>query len=328
MKAHPPVSLSGVVPDLAIEAHEMLQGRHEGEITGVSLVKEHFSSGCLSTIKVLNEQGAQAMGKPIGTYITIEAPSILDSGRGGCQPVVDALIKALKEILPAGEQYTILVAGLGNARSIPDALGPMVTSRLVATRYLFTLNDPSITKGLRSLAVITPGVTGVTGVEAAEILEGLIALVRPDCLLCIDALAAGDLSRLHNTIQLSDTGIRPGSGIGNKRKSIDKETVGIPVLAIGVPTVVQAGVIANKALTVLTQRLEQKDGETAGPLLISQQQRDEVINEILQPFGGSLMVTPKEIDEQADHTAQIIAKAITLAVHPGLKAKDLEYFLH
>ncbi|MEL7622910.1 MAG: GPR endopeptidase [Clostridiales bacterium] len=328
MKAHPPVSLSDIKPDLAIEAHEMFQGQHEGEIPGVSLVKENFSLGCRSTIKVLDDQGAQAMGKPIGTYITIEAPTILDSDRSDHEPVVEALVKALKEILPDKEQYTILVAGLGNARSTPDALGPMVTSRLVATRYLFTLNDPAMTEGLRSVSIITPGVTGVTGVETAEILEGLISQMQPDCLICIDALAAGELSRLHNTIQLSDTGIHPGSGIGNMRKRINKETVGIPVLAIGVPTVVQAGIIANKALTILTDRLEHTGDKSSMPLLITQKQREEVINEILQPFGGSLMVTPKEIDEQVDHTAQIIAKAITLAVHPGLEPEDLEYFLH
>ncbi|MEA4891508.1 MAG: GPR endopeptidase [Peptococcaceae bacterium] len=323
-----PFSLGKPSWDLAIEAHEFLQGSHEGEIPGVSLEKFPFPQGMTSVIKVLDQQGAGIIGKPLGTYITIEAPELMDSDRRDHQDIVLALCEALKKILPQQEDYSILVAGLGNPRSTPDALGPMVTSRLMATRHLYSFNDPNLVNGLRSLAISTPGVTGITGLETAEVLEGLVRQLKPDVLLCVDALAAGDLGRLHNTIQLADSGIHPGSGIGNMRKEINQTTLGIPVLAIGVPTVVQAGIIANKALSLLADGLKQPTGKGTFPYMVSQEQKEQVINQILEPFGGSLMVTPKEVDEQVDHTAQIIAKAITLAVHPGIKPEDVECFLH
>lgn len=322
-----PFSLSNRPWDLAIEAHEYVQGSHEGEIPGVSLEKFPFPQGMTSVIKVLNDQGAEAIGKPLGTYITIEAPELMDSDRRDHEDIVLALCEALQRILPQQEDYSILVAGLGNPRSTPDALGPMVTSRLLATRHLYHFNDPSLVEGLRSLAVSSPGVTGITGLETAEVLEGLVRQLKPDVLLCVDALAAGDLGRLHNTIQLTDAGIHPGSGIGNMRKEINQAALGIPVLAIGVPTVVQAGIIANKAINLLAEGLKQPE-KGALPYLVSQEQKERVINEILEPFGGNLMVTPKEVDEQVDHTAQIIAKAITLAVHPGIEPEDVECFLH
>ena len=323
-----PFSLAQHSWDLAIEAHEYIQGSHEGEIPGVSFEKFPFPQGMTSVIKVLNEEGERAMGKPRGIYITLEAPELLDSDRREHQDIVLALCQALQRILPQKEDYSILVAGLGNPRSTPDALGPMVTSRLLATRHLYTLGDPSLVEGLRSLAVSSPGVTGITGLETAEVLEGLVRQLKPDVLLCVDALAAGDLGRLHNTIQLTDAGIHPGSGIGNMRKEINRTILGIPVLAIGVPTVVQAGIIANKALNLLAEGLKQPGEKNVLPYLVSQEQKEQVINQILEPFGGSLMVTPKEVDEQMDHTAQIIAKAITLAVHPGIEPEDVDCFLH
>jgi spore protease len=315
-------------PDLAIEAHEMLQSKHDGEIPGVSLEKTEFSQGTTAIIRILNEEGAAAMGKPQGTYITLEAPKLSETDRTQHEPIVSALCEALKTIMSLKEQASVLIAGLGNNLTIPDALGPMVTSRLLATRHLFIYGDASLTEGLRSIALITPGVTGTTGLETAEILEALVKQMEPDCLLCIDALAAGELSRLHNTIQLTDAGIHPGSGIGNKRKSINKDTIGIPVIALGVPTVVGADIIAYHAIDALISILEKPQSKREMPLLVSKEHRETIVQQILEPFGGQLMVTPKDIDEQVDHTAQIIAKALTLAIHPSVTYEDAEYYLH
>jgi spore protease len=316
-------------PDLAIEAHALLTDQHEGEISGVSFEQEDFEQGTTTTIKVLNEQGASAMGKPLGTYITIEAHNLSETDRSQHEPIVTALANALKKVLPFtdDDNSSILVVGLGNERAIPDALGPMAVGRLLATRHLYLHGDPSMTEGLRNLSLIIPGVMGTTGLETAEILMGLVAQLKPDCLLCVDALAAGELSRLHNTIQLTDAGIHPGSGIGNMRKQINHESIGIPVIAIGVPTVVEAGVIANKALLSIQEDLE-RPGKNNIPCLVTEQRRQEIVSHILEPFGGRLMVTPKDIDEQVDHIAQIIAKAITFCVHPHMQYDEIEYFLH
>jgi len=314
-------------PDLAIEAHALIKEEHEGEIPGVSFAKTEFELGTTTTIKVLNEEGAAAMGKPLGTYITIEAKKLSDTDRSEHQPIVLALAQALKEILPLKNNSSVLIAGLGNARAIPDALGPMVVNRLLATRHIFLYGEPNMTEGLRNVSLIVPGVTGVTGLETAEILKGLIGQLKPDCLLCIDALAASDFSRLHNTIQLTDAGIHPGSGIGNMRRQINQDTMGVPVIAIGVPTVVDAGVIVKKALTAAQEDFE-RPGKNNMPCLITEQRRQAIVDQILEPFGGRLMVTPKDIDEQVDHIAQIIAKAVTFSVHPEMEYDEIEYFLH
>jgi spore protease len=316
--------LMNIPLDLALESHEILS--QEGEISGVSLEKTHFAHGEISTIQVLNEQGAEAIGKPQGAYVTLESEALRIMDREAHSALVSTLRDILNRMLELPENAAVLCCGLGNPTAVSDALGPMVASRLLATRGLFE-TAPELCAGLRDVSVISPGVSGATGIETAEILEALIDKIHPDILICIDALSAGSLSRLNATIQLSDTGIYPGSGVGNRRKSISRQTVGIPVLALGVPTVVSAGVIAHQAMEALMDHLSRQT-VSGRRHEIRRQEIKSIIEGVLEPFGGHLTVTPKEVDEQIRNLAHIIASAITLALHPGIQAKDVALYLH
>jgi spore protease len=316
--------LMNIPLDLALESHEILS--REGEISGVSLEKTPFAHGEISRIQVLNEQGAAAIGKPQGAYVTLESEALRIMDREAHASLVSALRDILDHMLALPENATVLCCGLGNPMAISDALGPMVANRLLATRGVFE-TAPEICTGLRDVSVISPGVSGATGIETAEILEALIDKTHPDILICIDALSASSLSRLNATIQLSDTGIYPGSGVGNRRKSISRQTVGIPVLALGVPTVVSAGIIAHQAMEALIDHLS-RQRMPEGRHEIRPQEVQSIIEGVLEPFGGQLTVTPKEVDEQIRNLAHIIASAITLALHPGIQPEDAALYMH
>jgi len=183
-------------------------------------------------------------------------------------------------------------------------------------------------QGLRPVSVLAPGVLGLTGIETAEIIKGIVDRLRPDLLIAIDSLAAGSVERINATIQIATTGINPGSGVGNQRVGINQQTMGIPVIAIGVPTVVHAGIIAHQAMEKLLEHLRSTPPlhnlyQGLQPIAIEQ-----MISKVLEPFGGQLMVTPKEIDEQITNTAKIIARSLTLALHPGVDPEHVDEYLN
>jgi spore protease len=328
MKKSELYKLMGIQLDLAVEAHEILRGEVGREIPGVKMDEERYENAVVKTITILDEQGAQIMGRPPGIYVTLESSEIRDNNKMVHKQIGEILANKLKEILPLREDSTVLIVGLGNWNATPDALGPKVVELSMATRHLFHYAPEELRKGLRSVCVLAPGVLGLTGIETAEIIKGTVDRVQPDLVICIDALAAGSVERINSSLQVATTGINPGSGVGNKRIGINQETMGVPVVAIGVPTVVHAGIIAHQAMEKLFNHLQttpalQDVYHALRPVAVN-----EMINDVLEPFGGQLMVTPKEIDEQISNTARIIAMALAMALHPGMPENEVEHYLH
>lgn len=276
--------------DLALERREM---HSDEEIRGVTVSIEESGSCRATVIEITDEKGAQVIGKPCGKYITLEADSFPDSEllSDGRLPL---LVKSLRSLLP--ERGTVLVAALGNTDITPDAIGPKCAEGILATRHI-----PSEAKRelklppLRDVAVISPGVTGKTGIETAEIISGITEKIKPSCLIVIDALAARSVTRLGTTIQLCDTGIEPGSGVGNRRRAINKKSLGVPVIAIGIPTVVDAATLCFD--------------------LTGQTPSDSVFSD--------MMVTPKDTDIITSAGARLIALGINCALQENLSPEEI-----
>lgn len=320
-------NLLGINLDLAVEAHELLRGEAGREIPGVKMDEENYDHSTVKLITILDEQGEQIMGRAKGTYITLESPELRINNKMIHKDISEIFAEKLKQILPLRDDSVILVVGLGNWNATPDALGPKVVNYSMATRHLFQYAPQELQQGLRSVCVLAPGVLGITGIETAEIIKGTVDRIKPDLLICIDALAAGSVERINSTIQVSTTGISPGSGVGNKRLGINEETMGVPVIAIGVPTVVHASIIAHQAMEQLFAHLQttpalQQVYAGLQPVAIN-----EIINKVLEPFGGQLMVTPKEVDDQISFTAKVIATSLALALHPGMPPDQVEHYL-
>lgn len=292
--------------DLAVEEQERFP-KDEIEIAGVVIEKEqHKDDGiAVSTVVITDGNGAKKMQKPMGTYITLEF-----CGTAHKETIANYLIGILEKLVRKLEQdenkqyQNFLVLGLGNRLATPDALGPCVLEEI-------EMNRPILAKqklGKRTICGIAPGVMGQTGMESREIIDGIIKNVHPDLLFVVDALASRSIHRLCTTVQITDAGICPGSGIGNNRNEISKETVHIPVIAIGVPTVVDAGTIVYESL----EQSLQKEGYT-----------DQDIQQFFQCVEGGLLqgffVTPKEIDEKVQITAEIISQAINSFIRAKAK---------
>jgi len=315
--------------DLAVEARELYKGR---EIPGVRVDEKHLEGIKVTKVKILNEEGEKAMGKPVGDYITIEAPGLIERDLDLEEEVAKVLADIIKEIANLTENTQVLVVGLGNWNVTPDALGPRVVSNIVVTRHLKEYAPQQFGDEIRSVSAISPGVLGITGIETAEILKGVVDRIKPDLIITIDALASRRLERLSTTIQISNTGISPGSGIGNRRLSITEQSLGIPVIAIGVPTVVDAVTIANDTIEYLTEELLKQTKEES-PFYevlknMSQQEKYSLIQEVLTPYVHNLVVTPKEIDLLVKNISSIISRGINLALQPGLTEKEMNQLLH
>lgn len=305
--------------DLALEARDLIRGATGREIPGVIEEKQSFPQGTVTVIKIMDKQAESVMGKPQGTYITIEAPDLRFKSPEVQTGVADVLALNLKNLLKVSEKGTVLIIGLGNWQATPDALGPTVVKDSLVTRHLH-LHMPQMVENYRSVCTFAPGVLGITGIETAEIIKGIVEKVQPSIIIAIDALAATNISRLGTTIQIGDTGIAPGSGVNNKRMGINYQTMGVPVIAIGVPTVVNAAMIVQLAFETYNQKT---GGRTPFPL----NQSNQIIQEILAPFQGSLIVTPREIDDLILNAGRTITRGITLALHPEAKKEDLESML-
>lgn len=315
--------------DLAVEARELYKGR---EIPGVRVDEKHLEGIKVTKVKILNEEGEKAMGKPVGDYITIEAPGLIERDLDLEEEVAKVLADIIREIANLTENTQVLVVGLGNWNVTPDALGPRVVSNIVVTRHLKEYAPQQFGDEIRSVSAISPGVLGITGIETAEILKGVVDRIKPDLIITIDALASRRLERLSTTIQISNTGISPGSGIGNRRLSITEQSLGIPVIAIGVPTVVDAVTIANDTIEYLTEELLKHTKEES-PFYevlknMSQQEKYSLIQEVLTPYVHNLVVTPKEIDLLVRNIASIISRGINLALQPGLTEREMNQLLH
>lgn len=308
--------------DLALEEREGLKEQAK-EVSGVSFRKWKGKTEevQITEVKVLNETGAKALGKPVGTYLTLEADRLLLPDEDFHSEISDELAAVLKSLAeqalkkPEGEEkgkndslkqpQIILVAGLGNQSVTPDSLGPR------------TVGNLSISQSATGLKAIAPGVMAQTGMETAQILSGIIHEIKPDLVIAIDALAARSIRRLGTTIQLTDTGIHPGSGVGNHRHSLTKETLGIPVLAIGVPTVVGAAAIVHDTVSALLGVLDsQETTKNVGNWIENMDPEDQyiLIRELLEPEFGSLYVTPPDIDQRIKQLSFTISEGIHRAV--------------
>jgi len=317
--------------DLAIELRENICTGQDEEISGVEmLVEEDELFGVTVTwVKVTNEAGASAIGKPIGNYVTLESQCMKENDPEAHEEIVKILARKLGHLHKLPQDAVILVIGLGNRQVTPDALGPKVCEKLLVTRHLEGAVPLDIEGELRGVCALAPGVMGITGIETAEIVKGVTQRVKPDLIIAIDALAARRTSRINATIQISDTGINPGAGMGNKRVSINESTMGVPVIAIGVPTVVDAATLVNDAMDNMLGAIAEAAPE-GGPfyeMLANMQETDRygLITEILSP--GNMFVTPKEVDAVIVRLAKIIADTLNIALHPGITREDVNRYL-
>ncbi len=303
--------------DLALEQKERFEADHV-EVQGVVLEEDYDKEReiKITTVRIETENGARIMRKPVGTYITIEAPDMAVPDNDYHKEVAQVAEKYLKQIFPFGEkECSVLVAGLGNRKVTPDALGPYVVDNLKITRHVikeygkYAMGEENI----NAVSAVAPGVMGQTGMETLEILQGIVRETKPDVLVVIDALAARNSKRLNRTIQISDTGIYPGSGVGNHRNAITEETMGIPVIAIGVPTVVDAATIVNDTMENLIAALESSD-TLRGVGVVMQgynaAEKYELVKELISPHLNGLFVTPKDIDDTLKRISYTVSEAL------------------
>jgi len=307
--------------DLALEAHELARGRTGREIPGVAVHRETYPHATVTIVRVLDERAETVMGKPRGTYVTIEAPVMRENNRQAHREVVRTVGAQLASLLRINDDAQVLLVGLGNWHATPDSLGPKVVDYSLITRHLYRYAPQELKGGIRPVCAIAPGVLGTTGIETSEIIRGLVEKIQPALIIAIDALAAQNVNRIATTVQMADTGIQPGSGVGTMpRAGINRETMGTEVIAMGVPTVVRADTIARDALQHYLMRQATIANRPYQPP--NREFVDEVVEGVLAPFGAHLMVTPKEIDELIENAARILAGGIAAALHRSLTAEE------
>ena len=303
--------------DMADEATAIYKGK-KSYIDGVDTQYLNEGSISISKVYITNENGEREIGKPIGTYVTIDSPDIRSNDEMACEKTIELLTRELKEMMNLKEDSTVLVVGLGNWNVTPDALGPKVVSMLKVTRHLFQNLPESAPDDTSPMCAISPGVLGITGIETGEIVKGVVDMVKPDIVVAIDALASRRMDRISTSIQIANTGISPGSGIGNKRMALDESSLGVPVIAIGVPTVVDAATVANDAIELLIECIDKNLDDDAKlksfVKVFDTDGRYPLIKEVLTPYVGDLVVTPKEVDGIIEEVSGIIANSINNAV--------------
>lgn len=317
--------------DLAIEASaiENLKSANS-KINGIETNTFSENNITVTEVKITNKDGEKSVGKPIGTYVTLEVPELREDITKAYDNARKLLTDELKKFIALDKVHTVLVVGLGNRFVTPDALGPKVIDKLLVTRHLYGVLPDEITQKMHSLCAISPGVLGITGIETGEIIRGVADKIKPDIIIAIDALASRKTSRISTTFQIGDTGIVPGSGIGNKRHALNRETIGVPVIAIGVPTVIEAASMANDAIDMLVEAVKtsaDKNSEIYRSMIaFDNENRYKLISELLVPSGSDLIVTPKEVDSIIDEVSGIIADSINSAIN-GETAKILGQIL-
>lgn len=305
--------------DLASERREIYQKAYniQGQIDGIESESKNISDKIkLEKVKITNENGEKAIGKPQGEYVTIDIKKLKIFQEEEIEEASDVLSKELKEILNkhVEPQEEILVVGLGNIYVTPDSLGPKVVNEIEVTRHIMTYMPQYVEEGTRMVSAIAPGVLGTTGIETLEILKGIVDNIKPKLIIAIDALASRSIERISSSIQLSDTGITPGAGVGNKRKELSINTLGIPVIAIGIPTVVETAVLVNESLDLFIGKLQ--DEAKSNDYLNDMKENDnyEEIKEALVPQDYNLIVTPKEIDDLIENMKEVVSRGINKAI--------------
>ena len=301
--------------DLATERRDIYQKANgqEGEIDGIESTKEEINENLkVERVKITNENGEKAIGKPIGNYITIDIKNLKIAQEEEKESAANTLSNELKKILDEhiDKQGEVLVVGLGNIYVTPDSLGPKVINEIDVTRHIINYLPQYVEEGTRMVSAIAPGVLGTTGIETVEILKGIVDNIHPKLVIVIDALASRSIERISSTVQLSDTGIVPGAGVGNTRSEISIKTLGIPVIAIGIPTVVETAVLVNDSLDLFIGKLQEEAKSNDYLNKLKEEDNYEEIKEVLVPKDFNLIVTPKEIDELIENMKDIVALGI------------------
>lgn len=355
--------------DLAIEAHEMVveeeKKQKKSPVPGIDMVEEDID-GIKLTKMVISKEAADRLGKKPGKYLTFEAQGIRKQDTEMQETVervfAHTFANFLKEINIASDA-SCLVVGLGNWNVTPDALGPSAVENLLITKHLFDLQPEKVKDGFRPVSAIAPGVMGLTGIETSDIIFGVIEETKPDFVIAIDALASRSIERVNTTIQIADTGIHPGSGVGNNRKELSQDTLGIPVIAIGIPTVVDAATITSDALDMVLKHLGREMREKDKPSkaltpawmsfgerktftdddipsdehrntylgmvgTLSEQEKLQLIREVLGPTGHNMMVTPKEVDMFVEDMANVIAGGLNASLHGEVNQGNIGHYTH
>lgn len=302
--------------DLACERRELYQKANGlDEIDGIE-TEQKGDDIRINTVKVTNESGARAIGKPVGTYITVDIKNFKIADEDKIQRASEVVTEELKKLIDVHSARTddILVVGLGNRFVTPDSLGPKVITDIEITRHLLKYAPQYLEPGTRPVSAVSPGVLGTTGIETFEIIKGIVDNIKPKLLIVIDALASRSIERISSTIQIADTGIVPGSGVENARKSLNQESLGIPVIALGIPTVVDLGTIIDEGLDLFITKLQEKAESNEYLNKLKEKDNYEEIKEALTPNDYNMIVTPKEIDDLIEKMKDVIARGINFAV--------------
>lgn len=282
------------------------------ELPGVRVSEWETGGVTMTEVRIETDEGARLLGKSVGLYLTMACDGVRRRDVEARRAVSALLGEELARLLPEDGDAPVLVAGLGNRAVTPDALGPLTVDHTLVTRHLCAERPELTARGMASVCAVAPGVLGITGIETSEMVRAVAQAVKPRAVIAIDALAARAVSRVASTVQLTDSGIRPGSGVGNHRAALTRETLGVPVLSVGVPMVIYAATIVRDAFGMLS-----------GNAAEDEQALDAMTDELLAGALGEMVVTPREVDDLVDDAAVMLAGGINRALHPGLSDQEI-----
>ncbi|MFQ9288989.1 MAG: GPR endopeptidase [Intestinibacter bartlettii] len=306
--------------DLALEATEICEEQSTA-LDGVVVDTKELEDCTITTVEIINEIGSKIMNKEIGKYITLESDLMKFDDDDSREKVINYLKDELIEIFGTDQSKKTLIIGLGNWNITSDALGPRAVSKTLVTRHIFKNYNKDYDDDFSEVAALSPGVMGITGIETVEIVKSIVDKIKPDRVVAIDALASRKMDRVNSTIQISTGGIAPGGGVGNKRKALDKSYLGVDVIAIGVPTVVDAATLTIDVLDLAIDNLievSQENSEFYKMLKkLKEEEKYQLIKDSLDPYDKNLIVTPKDIDETIENLAIIISEGLNRSLHPG-----------
>ncbi len=307
--------------DLAYEANESLKQK----IEGIKIGTKNYSHGEVVEMEILDDYAEKTVGKKKGKYVTYETKSLKSLTDESRDEVISIISQAIKDVSGL-KREKILVVGLGNRNITADALGPRTLDKIKVTRQYFKAYNKDFDEDFNEVSILEPGVLGTTGIETINTIIGVVEKIKPTLLIIIDALASRKMRRLWSVIQITDAGIEPGSGIGNMQGSLNKESIGIKVVAIGIPTVVDTATIVNDTIEMMEETLKDKTDDVGQIMgILSDLEYDEkhmFIKEILSPMYGESIVTPSAVDELIDSLSDMLAESINKAVHPGYESKS------
>lgn len=299
--------------DLAVERRDLFKkvNKISDDIPGIKSEDKQVSDTIhVYKVDVTDKNGEDAIQKPIGTYVTIDVKKMKNIDEEEKEKIAYTISSELKELIKkqVEPEDEILIVGLGNLYSTPDSLGPKVIQNIDVTRHIFKYLPQYVNDGDREVSAISPGVLGSTGIETQEILKGIVQNIKPKLIIAIDSLASKSVQRISSSIQLSDTGIIPGAGVGNKRRELSKETLGVPVIAIGIPTVLDFATIVSEGLDLFIENLQDKAMSNEYLNNLKEKDNYDEVKDMLNVGEYNMIVTPKEIDELVDNMKDVVAK--------------------